>query len=112
MLYVSPQFRVSAEPGTFRIEPYENPFSPALNATVYEQEETKDLPASAAKAHEKSFDDFRNRSIGGKAARVLPVRLAFPAFGASLFLASELTAEGQAPAIELSYQREKKEGSK
>src|SRR6516162_2087352 len=31
LLYHSPQFRVTADPGTFRIEPYENPFSAALN---------------------------------------------------------------------------------
>ena len=49
---------------------------------------------------------------GSETARVLPVRLSFPAFGAALYLVSELTGEGQAPSIELSYQREKKEGSR
>src|SRR5262245_32447763 len=112
VLYVAPQFRVNPDPGKFRTEPYEDPFSPVLNTAVYEQEERKDLPASGLRANEKTFDDFRNRSVGGKAARVLPVRLSFPVFGASLFLVSELTGEGQAPTIELSYQREKKEGSR
>jgi len=57
-------------------------------------------------------DDYRTKSIGGKSARVLPVRVSFPAFGTSVFLVSELTAENHAPAIELNYRREKKEGGK
>jgi hypothetical protein len=50
--------------------------------------------------------------MGGKSARVLPIRVSFPAFGTALFLVSELTGENQSPAIELSYQRDKKEGGK
>jgi hypothetical protein len=126
VLYHAPQFKVTEEPGTFRVEPYEAPFSPALTAAAAQPEEKRDvgagrsnsasfrvdnngpnaLPQSAAKA----LDDFRNKSMSGKSAKVLPIRVSFPAFGTSLFLVSELTAENQAPAIELSYQREKKDG--
>jgi len=70
------------------------------------------VPASApAKA---LLDDYRAKFAGGKEAKVLPVKVSFPAFGTSMFLVSELTAENQAPAIEFDYQREKdkKDGGK
>jgi len=50
--------------------------------------------------------------IGGRGAKVLPIRPSFPAFGPSIFLVSELTAENHAPALEFNYQRDKKEGGK
>lgn len=128
VLYHSPQFKVTEEPGTFRVEPYEAPISPALNTAIAQPDEKRDgagigggnnltllnqnnkdvnsLPQNAAKA----LDDFRTKSMGGKSAKVLPIRVSFPAFGSSLFLVTELTAENHAPAIELSYQREKKDG--
>lgn len=127
VLYHAPQFKVTEEPGTFRVEPYEAPISPALNAAVAQAEangggagirdkelhldgqnnnDANGLPQNAAKA----LDDFRTKSMGGKSAKVLPIRVSFPAFGTSLFLVSELTAENQTPAIDLSYQREKKDG--
>jgi hypothetical protein len=142
LLFHAPEFRVTAEPGTFRVEPYENPFSASLNPAVYTttaQAMLRGLPDKVFSGNglagrnnqqevdgqddnEKSlapppgttqaFDDFRTRSMGGKSARVLPIRVSFPVFGSSLFLVSELTGENQAAAIELSYQREKKEGGK
>lgn len=121
VLYHSPQFRVIAEPGRFRTEPYENPFSPALNPALASAdqpeygrnsggviEERRERPQTG----NKTLDDFRAKSMGGRGAKVLPIRVSFPVFGSSLFFVSELTAENQAPAIELSYQKEKKEGGK
>ena len=67
---------------------------------------------SESQARKALVDDFRARSSGGKSARTLPVKVAFPVFGKQLFLESELTAENRAPAIEFSYQREKKEGGR
>jgi hypothetical protein len=57
-------------------------------------------------------DNFKTKSLGGRGAKVLPIRPSFPAFGPSLFFVSELTAENHAPALELNYQRDKKEGGK
>ena len=56
------------------------------------------------------LDDFRAKSIGGKVTGILPVNVAFPAFGPSMFLVSELTSENQFPAAEFSFQRDKKGG--
>jgi hypothetical protein len=62
--------------------------------------------------NQAALDKFREKSKAGKVAGILPIRVAFPAVGPSLFLVSELTAEGQAPNAELSYQREKKSEKK
>lgn len=56
---------------------------------------------------------FKNNSLPeGKRAGILPIKLSFPAFGPSIFLVSELTAENQAPVIDFSYEAEKKGGSR
>jgi hypothetical protein len=44
--------------------------------------------------------------------RNLPLRVAFPHFGPSIFLKSELTSENQTPVIELDFQRDKKRGER
>jgi len=63
-------------------------------------------------AYANLVDNFNSKSLGGRGAKVLPIRPAFPAFGPSLFFVSELTAENHAPALELNYQRDKKDGGK
>jgi hypothetical protein len=57
-------------------------------------------------------ENYKTKMLGGRSAKVLPIRPSFPAFGPSLFFVSELTAENHAPTLEFDYQREKKEGSK
>ena len=57
-------------------------------------------------------DKYRTRSQEGKRAGILPIRLSFPVFGPSIFLVSELTAENQSPAIDISYQEDKKGGAR
>jgi hypothetical protein len=116
VLYHSPQFKLTSEPGTFRTEPYENPFSAALNPSVehdrFVEEFWQRRDGAGQNANDKALDDFRTKTMGGKSVRVLPVRMSFPEFGTSLFLVAELTGEGQSPAIDLNYQRDKKEGGK
>lgn len=116
LLYHAPQFKVTAEPGSFRTEPYENPFSPALNPVAMKADgaeygQNAGAPIASMEKN-RALDDFRARSMGGRGAKVLPISVSFPVFGASLFLVSELTGENQSPVIELNYQREKKEGGK
>lgn len=63
-------------------------------------------------AKQALLDSFRAKSAGGKVTGILPVNVQFPAFGPSMFLVSELTGENQAPAAEISFQREKKGGAR
>jgi hypothetical protein len=58
------------------------------------------------------LDKFRADSLTGKRAGILPIHVAFPAFGPSLYLVSELTGENHAPSAGFTYQHEKKVGGK
>ena len=136
LLYYPPTFRVTAEPGTFRTQEYENPVSAALvpsggteavNGMVASAALPAATPAPADRleqftrlqnadgkdkkdATQALLDSFRSKSLGGKVTGILPVTVSFPAFGPSIFLVSELTSENQFAAAELSFQRDKKGG--
>jgi hypothetical protein len=109
---------VTAEPGAFRVQPYEQPFSTAFTngrvdigqGSAFSIDGKRDLPAEKDRlqAVQSLVDDFRAKNSGGTTARVLPAAVAFPAFGGSIFLMSELTAENKLPIVELTYQRDKK----
>jgi hypothetical protein len=122
LLYYPPLFRVSAEPGAFRSEAYAAPTSPAFNPPP----PPAALPMSSALAGEASklrddkdeqstqhlIDEFRTKSKAGRVVGILPIGVDFPAFGPSTYLVSELTTEGQFPAADLNYQRDKKAGAR
>jgi hypothetical protein len=136
LVYHPPLFKVAPETGAFRTAAYENPASAALNppvsfasvggvagaamsapeppqpsALVMEDKDELNSKRSQA-ATQTLLDKFRTDSLAGKRAGILPIRVSFPAFGPSLYLVSELTAENQAPTADLNYQHEKKAGGK
>jgi hypothetical protein len=111
----SPRFEVEPEPGLFRTvvdpEPFADPLMslssvaaaptpPAQPAASLPGRDEADLAGLKALA-----DRYRAEAGGRVAAGSLPVRAAFPALGPSIFLASELTPEGQAPAIDFAFKR-------
>ena len=142
LLYYPPMFKVSAEPGTFRTEEYQNPISaalgPALPASMpgfsygaamgavaemngppkAEPQDINHLARSQSDDKEKKdstqalLDSFRSKSSGGRVTGILPVTVDFPAFGPSIYLVSELTSENQSPIAEFSFQREKNGGAR
>ncbi|HXX01834.1 MAG TPA: hypothetical protein VEJ00_11500 [Candidatus Acidoferrales bacterium] len=139
LLYYPPLFHVTAETGTFRAGEYENPSAAALlppsvevasdgrftrsglehlvpnagNTEFDRLEQFAQLQGNDKERKDSTqalLDTFRSKSSAGKVTGILPVNVAFPAFGPSVFLVSELTSENQAPAAEFSFQREKKGG--
>lgn len=133
LLYYPPMYKVSAEPGTFRPQEFQNPTSAALSqpsgvinigaasAIVVSREldrlEQLTKPQGADDKEKKDstqalLDSYRAKSVGGKVTGILPVNVDFPAFGPSIYLVSELTSENQFPAAEFSFQREKKGGAR
>jgi hypothetical protein len=122
LLYHPPGYKVTAEPGTFRLGDYREPAyttqnaeaPPAANNARDQQSGLlQQLNSNAAQAATQALvDRYRARNDAHKPAATLPAALEFPAVGPSLFLISELTGENQVGSMELSYQRESKGGVK
>ena len=129
-LYHSPRYRASLEPGTFRVESDPGVFAEALRhgrmagrgfgmsaggvvaaPPPPSPAMAADLPAPTVNARvqsngfQKLIDRYRNEGGGRTVRGALPIDVAFPSIGPSLFMASELTAEGQAPSFDLSIRR-------
>ena len=121
-LYHSPRFRVDLQRGEFRIESDPGVFAEALrrsNAVVVTVSGALTSPPPPAPpppmaridAENKEgqlrmlIDRYRNEGGGRTVAGTLPVEVAFPMLGPSLFMASELTAESKAPSIDLAIRR-------
>ena len=122
IVHHSPRYRVTAEPGSFRVETDPGPFTDALRADGASRVDalrggglsgpaagrpmstppTAPDPAAADERIVQFSKDSGGRTITGP----LPVRIRFPELGPSVFLTSELTAELQAPTLQLSYKRE------
>lgn len=129
LLYHPPLFKLTPAPGAFRTQAYEEPNSTAptntfvvaggavslLSPGVSADQTGRVFTPSAGPpqdANQAALDKFREKSKSGKVAGILPMRVAFPEIGPSLFLVSELTAENQVPNADLNYQQEKKAGRK
>ncbi len=123
VLHHSPRFRVTTDPGTFRVDAYVEPESEAFRqgsspAPVVAQRELKD-DAGKKEVDEKAqaelkglLDRYQKEGRANRVAGVLPVQVPFPDFGPTLFLVSELTAEGASPALDLTYRRTGKGGGR
>jgi hypothetical protein len=119
LLYHPPLFRLSTPSGlsgSFRMVPYEAPESeafrpgaattPPMKAAVDGSAESKDRVDKA----KQLVSHLRDVQRDSKPARNLPLRVAFPHFGPSIFFKSELTSENQTPVVEFDFQRDKKRG--
>jgi hypothetical protein len=133
LLYYPPLFRLSAEPGTFHTQEYQNPVSAVLEPIngAMGGPIIRNGPLAPAKPFDRleqfgqlqSIDDkekkdatqalldtFKAKSLAGKVTGILPINVAFPAFGPSIFLVSQLTSENQFPTAEFNFQHDKKGG--
>jgi hypothetical protein len=114
-LHYSPRFRVDPEPGSFRVANDPGPFAEALRATAPSPLAMPAPPPPAPSARERDeraaagLQALADRFTTGGGARsvvgTLPVHVSFPAFGPSMFLASELTAEARMPSVQLAFRR-------
>lgn len=104
-LHYSPRFRIETTPGSFRVENDPGPFAAALRLPAATPINVRNKDDRAAAGLQALVDRFRNESGGRTVVGALPVHVAFPSFGPSIFLASELTAETRAPSVELTFKR-------
>jgi hypothetical protein len=117
LLHHPPLFRLSPPPGisgSFRVAPYEvpessvlrsGPTAPGTTTVVTQQDEGNE-------ATKQLVSHMRDTKRPSAPARNLPLRVAFPHFGPSIFMKSELTSENQTPSVELDFQRDKKRGER
>ena len=141
-VFYPPQFRLSAETGSFHSQDYADPLSAVLTAEVEEPAVDSAVPgsggsikfrsvlqtapgeamdesmglaqksAAAKQAAQTLVDKFHATEKGSRASGILPVRINLPSFGPSLYLVSELTSENQSASAEFNYQQDKKAGGK
>jgi hypothetical protein len=105
-IHYPPTFTIEPHPGRFRIATSESAMAaPSVNRLS----QTAPSPPSAAEEGSSGLqlmaDRFRNEAGERTVVGALPVEVSFPAFGPSMFLAAELTAEGRAPSVELAVRR-------
>ncbi len=119
LLHYSPLFRLTPVPGSFRAAPYEAPASAALRggaagAVSFDPQSAVNATANAAgsDAMQAMVSKLQQSGRAARPVRNLPVLVAFPHFGPSIFLASELTSENQQPALEVDFQRDRKRGER
>ena len=118
LLHHPPLYRLTPVPGasgSFRVATHTAPESPSLRseASPSSNEPRGDVETSVDHPETKKLvDDLRDKSRGSRPARNRPLRVAFPHFGPSIFLISELTGENQTPAVEFDFQRDRKRGDR
>ena len=118
LLHHPPLFRLTPQTGisgSFRVAPYETSESPALRpgANLAPAVPESTAPVDAKTEEQKQLvSRLRDNKRASAPARNLPLRVAFPHFGPSIFLISELTSENQTPVVELDFQRNKKRGER
>jgi hypothetical protein len=124
LLHHPPLFHLSAPPGvtgSFRITTFTAAESEALRGTTsptatstsaYPTGGYSGQPDANLDATKQLVSQLKGTTRSSKPARNLPLRVAFPHFGPSIFLVAELTSENQTPTVELDFQRDKKRGEK
>jgi hypothetical protein len=107
--YYSPRFRVDVEAGLFRIDADNGPFSEALRSSRLPGAGPVGIKGGTANL-QPLIDRYNNESRRRLVTGTLPVRGSFPEFGPSIFLASELMAEGQSPFVDMVVRKVKGSG--
>jgi hypothetical protein len=104
VLYRSPRYRVTVEPGAFREQPYAAPLAAALQGAASDHTDLDDERVKAATNNKSAAGlPWGRRGTAG----ILPLPVPFPGFGDVLFLASELTKEHETPTVDIRYKRTK-----
>lgn len=117
LLHHPPLFRLTPPAGisgSFRVTPYEAPESNVLRSASDSVIPTKTNvhPEGTSSATTQLVSRLQDNKRAVAPSRNLPLRVAFPHFGPSIFMKSELTSENQTPVIELDFQRDKKRGER
>ncbi|HEX7795723.1 MAG TPA: hypothetical protein VF456_15280, partial [Vicinamibacterales bacterium] len=111
--YFSPRFQVTYEPGAFRVEGDSGPLAEAFRSPLAARNGPTPIVESASASASSAglqglVDRFKSQGGERRITGALPVAVEFPEFGPSIFLVSELTAEGQSPSLAFQLKRFRK----
>jgi hypothetical protein len=102
----SPRYDVDPRASAFRVAVDQGPWSAALRAGgVLAAPAAAPPPGGPDLKDLHALMDRALKEAGHARAGVVPIAIAFPQFGPSIFLAAELTPEAQPPAFEVQYHR-------
>jgi hypothetical protein len=108
-LHHSPRYGVDPKPGAFRLEQDPGPWSAALRAADQRVAFVPPPPAPQQGGRDsnelKALMERFQKEAGRTRQGVIPIAIAFPAIGPSVFLAAELTPETVSPSVDVSYRR-------
>jgi hypothetical protein len=109
-IHHSPRYDIDPKPGAFRPENDPGPWSAALRAGAGVSVASRPVPAPPPPGDRdakdlKSLIDRFEQEAGHTRPGVIPIAIAFPAIGPSVFLAAELTPETQSPSIDIVYRK-------
>ncbi|HET7113514.1 MAG TPA: hypothetical protein VFI57_07715, partial [Pyrinomonadaceae bacterium] len=115
LVHHPPLFRLSAAPGlsgSFRVTPYVEAESEALrsNPQTFHSNPSQRVDEGPSEITKQLVSQLPVTKQSARPTRNLPLRFAFPHFGPSIFLMSELTSENQVPIIEIDFSRDRKRG--
>jgi len=114
LVHHPPLFRLSTVPGlsgSFRVAEFVEAESEALRSNPRPvQSQAERRPEEMTSLTQNLVSKLPVQEQSARPARNLPLRFAFPHFGPSIFLISELTSENQIPTIELDFSRNRKRG--
>jgi hypothetical protein len=106
IVHYPPRYRVSLEPGAFRVGVDQGFPGDTLSADEPREAKTAEKDPASTGVQEL-VDRFKKDAGARPVVGVVPVRVSFPEFGPSIFLAAELIPESQSPTIELAARRVK-----
>jgi hypothetical protein len=108
-LHHSPRYDVELKPGAFRIEQDPGPWSAALRGGAgggaASPASLSFMPGDRDAKDLQALMDRFQKEAGRTRAGVIPIAIAFPAIGPSVFLAAELTPEALSPSLDVVYHR-------
>ena len=107
-VHYSPRYTIDVKPGVFRPTTDPGPFSAALRSPAMA---SSPPPPPARPADDREARDMNvlldklQKEAGHTREGAIPIAIAFPSIGPSLFFEAELTAEAQSPSLALEYRR-------
>ncbi|HEY6330059.1 MAG TPA: hypothetical protein VI756_12040 [Blastocatellia bacterium] len=120
LIHYPPLFRLTAAPGPFRTASYAPPESAVLTTGAPTKDSSPPVLSQSILQNQGQADGSISQALVSRLkentssipARNLPITVAFPHFGPSIYMVAELTGENQTPVLQFDFLRDKKGGDR